>query len=175
MTKALAGPMPMKDTYFRPDGHDDWQDRGDGWPDLKWLKQFFLTAAGRKQAFGEQESWGLKLYGVDGTEHLERYKDRIDIDLTIQGDLKHGVLLWYNRSGGGQWIAKYSKGDTSRWREWIETRQGDQMSAALFIPFETAWKAVEEFIDREAALPQSIEWISDTELPDFAFRPDLAV
>ena len=95
--------------------------------------------------------------------------------MTIQGDLKHGILLWYNKSGGRQWVAKYSKGDPTKWRQWVETPQGDQMSAALFIPFETAWKAVKEFIEREAALPQSIEWIDERALPDYAFRPDLAV
>lgn len=155
-----------KDTYFR--GHT-----GDGWPDPKWLERFFLTAAGRKEAFGEQESWGLKLYGLNGTEHLERYKDRIDLDLTIQGDLRHGILLFHHISGGGRWEANYSKGDTTKWRQWIEMPQ-DYMSVALFIPFETAWKAIKEFIEREGALPRSIEWIADDELPDYAFRPDLA-
>jgi hypothetical protein len=157
----------MKDTYFRPY-------TGEGWPDVRWLEPFFLTAAGRKQAFGNQQSWGLKLYGIDGTERLERYKDRIDINLTIQGDLNHGILLWYNKSGGGQWEAKYSKGDLRKWRQWVEMPQGDQMSVALFVPFETAWKAVKEFIERDAALPQGIEWISDNDLPEYAFRPDLA-
>jgi hypothetical protein len=147
---------------------------GDGWPDPAWLAPFFLTATGRKQAFGDQESCGLKFCGVDGTAHLPPGKGRIDINLTIQGDLNHGVLLWYNKSGGGQWVAKYSKGDPAKWRQWVETPQGDQMSVALFIPFETAWKAVKEFIDNEAALPTSIEWITDDDLPEYAFRPDLA-
>jgi hypothetical protein len=162
----------MKDTYFRADnGHFN----GVGWPDIKWLEPYFLTAAGRRRAFSEQQSWGLKLYGIDGTEHLQRYKGRIDINLTIQGDLKHGILLWYNKSGGGEWEAKYSKGDSAKWRQWVETPQGDQMPAALFIPFEMAWKAVKEFIEREGALPKNVEWIADFDLPDFAFRPDLAV
>ncbi len=156
-----------KRTYF----HDY---RGGGWPELKWLEHFFLTAAGRKQAFGEQESWGLKIDGLDGTEHLQPYKDRIDLNLTIQGDLDHGILLWYNKSGGGHWEAKYSKGDPTKWREWVETVQGDQMSVALFVPFEVAWKAVKEFIERDGALPRCIEWIADKDLPDYAFRPDLA-
>jgi hypothetical protein len=157
----------QKYTYFL-------NQHGEGWPELRWLERFFLTAGGREEAFGEQESWGLKLYGVDGTEHLERYKDRIDINMTIQGDLSCGILLWYNKSGGRQWVAKYSKGDPAKWRQWIETPQGDRMSVALFIPFETAWKAVKEFIERDAALPQSIDWITDKDLPDYAFRPEFA-
>lgn len=158
----------IRHTYFL-DHH------GQGWPEPKWLKPFFLTAAGRQQAFSEQQSWGLKLYGLDGTERLERYKDRIDLDLTIQGDLRQGVLLFYHISGGGRWVAKYSKGDTTKWRQWIETPQGDQMPIALFIPFETAWTAINEFIERDGILPQSIEWIADQDLPEYAFRSDRAV
>jgi hypothetical protein len=158
----------MKVTNFRPPSRD-------GWPDVGWLEPYFLTAAGRNEAFSDQESYGLKLYGVDGTEHLQPYKGRVDINMTIQGDLKQGILLWYDKSGGGQRVGKYSKGDPTKWRQWIETPQGDQMSAALFIPFETAWKAVKEFIEREAALPQSIEWNDERDLPDYAFRPDLAM
>lgn len=156
-----------KDTYFRPYA-------GGGWPELKWLEPYFLTTVGRQEAFGEQQSWGLKLYGVDGTENLERYKDRIDVNLTIQGDLRHGILLFYNKSGGRQWVARYSLGDPTKWRQWVETPQGDQMSAALFISFEAAWEAVKEFIERDGALPAGIEWIADADLPDYAFRPDLA-
>jgi hypothetical protein len=55
----------IKDTNFH--GY-----RRSGWPEPTWLQQFFLTAAGRKQAFGDQESYGLKLYGIDGTEHVAR-------------------------------------------------------------------------------------------------------
>jgi hypothetical protein len=147
---------------------------GEGWPDLVWLEPFFRSEVGRRQAFADRESYGLKLGGVDGTRYGRPSKGRIDIDLTIQGDLNHGILLWYSRSGGGQREGKYSKGDPANWRRWVETPQGDHMSIALFIPFETAWLAVKEFIDREAALPRCIEWIADRDLPDYAFRPDLA-
>jgi hypothetical protein len=57
-------------------------------------------------------------------------------------------------------VGKYSKDDPTKWRQWVETLQGDQMSAVLFIPFETAWKAVKEFIEHEAALPQLVGRIS---------------
>jgi hypothetical protein len=153
-----------KHTYF----HDH---HGQGWPPLDWLEPYFLTAAGRREAFGKQESWGLKRYGVDGTEHMQRYKGRIDIDLTIQGDPDHGILLFHDKSGGGRSDGWYSKGDQTKMNRWVETIQGDQLPVGLFISFETAWKAVKEFVERDGALPQSIEWIADRDLPANAFMP----
>jgi len=158
----------MKWTYF-----DERNRRG--WPELDWLEPFFLTTAGRKQAFGDQESWGLRIYGLDGTEDLHPMKGRIDLHLTIQGDLEHGVLLNHRKSGARHREHWYSKGDPAKWRQWVEIRQQDLMSAAMFIPFEAAWLAVKEFIERDGALPNSIEWVSLDELPIFAFRPELAV
>jgi hypothetical protein len=39
---------------------------------------------------------------------------------------------------------------------------------------ETAWKAVKEFIEREAALPTNIEWIAAQDLPPNTFPgPDV--
>jgi hypothetical protein len=54
---------------------------------------------------------------------------------------------------------------------WVETIPGDQLPVGLFISFETAWKAVKEFVERDGALPQSIEWIADRDLPANAFMP----
>jgi hypothetical protein len=41
----------------------------------------------------------------------------------------------------------------------------------LFIPFETAWKAIKEFMERDAALPASIAWIAAADIPAGAFPP----
>jgi hypothetical protein len=45
------------------------------------------------------------------------------------------------------------------------------MPIGLFIPFEEAWKAVKEFMERDGALPRSIAWISSKDIPEEAF-PD---
>ena len=45
----------------------------------------------------------------------------------------------------------------------------DPYSLALFIPFEAAWKAVKEFIERDGELPKSIGWIASGDLPPDAF------
>lgn len=146
----------------------------EGWPDQEWLSRYFLTSPGRKEAFGEQESWGLRIYGLDGTEHLPPMQGRIDLHLVIQGDLKHGVLLCHYKTGARHREHWYSKGDPAKWRQWVEIQQQDQMSAALFIPFEAAWLAIKEFIERDGALPQAIEWIAANDLPEYAFRPERA-
>ena len=58
-----------------------------------------------------------------------------------------------------------------RLREWVMTHDGDLMPIGLFVPFERAWTAVKEFIEKDGALPKSIPWIADRDVPDYAF-PD---
>ena len=53
----------------------------------------------------------------------------------------------------------------------MKTAHGDKMPIGLFIPFETAWKAVKEFMECDGALPKSIEWIAGGDIPDDAFPP----
>jgi len=45
------------------------------------------------------------------------------------------------------------------------------MPVGLYVPFEAAWHAVKEFIETDGALPKSIAWISDDDLPNDTF-PD---
>jgi hypothetical protein len=96
---------------------------------------------------------------------------RIDIHLTIVGHPDLGVLLNYRKWGGGLKDTYYSKGDQRRLLEWIRTMHGDLMPIGLFIPWDTAWKAIKEFIEIDGALPKSIEWIADRDLPPEVF-PD---
>ena len=58
--------------------------RGSEWPSPSQLEHYFLSPAGRRQAFGtDNDSWGVSAEGVDGTEQLPRGAGRIDIHLTI--------------------------------------------------------------------------------------------
>ena len=45
------------------------------------------------------------------------------------------------------------------------------MPVGLYIPFDRAWLAVQEFIETEGQLPTSIEWVRNDDLPDGTF-PD---
>ena len=53
----------------------------------------------------------------------------------------------------------------------MKTAHSDLMPIGLFIPFETAWKAVKEFMERDAALPKSIEWLASDDIPADVFPP----
>ncbi|MEA2937729.1 MAG: hypothetical protein QOC56_1233 [Alphaproteobacteria bacterium] len=152
-----------KRAYFE----SDW---GAGWPELKWLERYFLTSAGRRQFFEEgNDSWGLTAQGVDGSDLMQPNNGRIDINLTILGNPKLGVLLCHQKWGGGLKQTYYSKGDLMRLGEWVTTVHGDRMPIGLFIPFESAWTAVRQFIEANGALPTGIVWVGDGDLPRTAF------
>ena len=148
---------------------------GAGWPKPTELKRHFFGPQERDWMFATgNDCWGLNAEGVDGTDHLEEGKGRIDLRLTMVGNPFHGVLLHYWKFGGGHSRVYYSKGDLRRLREWVETKDGDLRSVGLFVPFETAWEAVKEFIERDGALPESIEWIAGDDVPAYAFRDPAA-
>ena len=143
---------------------------GAGWPLPSELEPYFLTAEGRRQFFVlGNDSWGLRVEGVDGTDRLQANHGRIDVYLDIIGDAKAGVLLGYRKWGGGRKDTYYSKGDLSRIREIIMTDHGDQMPQGLYVSFETAWKAIREFIETDGKLPTNIPWIAAGDLPADTF------
>jgi hypothetical protein len=43
------------------------------------------------------------------------------------------------------------------------------MPVGLFISFEQAWRAVKEFLETDGALPKSIAWIANQDLPPDTF------
>ena len=88
--------------------------------------------------------------------------------LTIIGNIDHGVLLCHQKWGPNG-IGHYSKGDLSRLREYVETAHGDLKPVGFFIPFEDAWKAVKEFMERDGALPKSVPWIAAPDIPPGTF------
>ena len=144
----------------------------EGWPKPKDLERYFLEPLGQRWSIEErQDCWGLAAEGVDGTDHLLAGKGRIDIHLTMVGNPDRGVLLQHSKVGFGYGETYYSKGDLKRLREWVMTHDGDLMPIGLFVPFERAWTAVKEFIEKDGALLKSIPWIADRDVPDYAF-PD---
>ncbi len=148
--------------------------RGDGWPSLDYLEPYFTQPPPQEGWFPNSgnDSGGLDLIGVEGTEHLPRFHGRKDIVLSMWGNPEHGVLMIYERQGGPeQHIAFASKGDMSRIKDWVRTLHDDPMPIGLYIPFAKAWEAVKEFMATEGQLPTSIEWIDMSTLPEGTF-PD---
>ncbi len=142
----------------------DW--RGEGWPSVDDLEPYFL-APPRQRWFFEtgNDAAILQVMGVDGTEHLEQGKGRIDVDLEMWGHRDLGVLLIYSKWGGGHQENYSSKGDLSRLREWVRAKHKTPLPVGLFIPYEEAWKAVKDFIETGGKLPKSIAWIANDDLP----------
>jgi hypothetical protein len=144
----------------------------DRWPRLDELRPYFLAPAGREWFdTGGNDTAGLTAEGVDGTAHLEQGKGRIDIDLEMWGKPDLGVLLVYSKWGGGHEEAYSSAGDLNRLQEIVRGLHGTKLPAGLFIPFEAAWRAVEEFIETDGQLPRSIDWIANKDLPPNTFPP----
>jgi Immunity protein Imm1 len=79
---------------------------------------------------------------------------------------------FYSKWGGGLKQSYSSKGDLRRLREWVRGTHDTPLPVGLFIPFETAWKAVKEFIETDGRLPTSIEWIANRDLPPNTFRDE---
>jgi hypothetical protein len=147
---------------------------GPGWPRPEQLEHYFLGPLEQRWPFENgQDCLGFSALGADGTEQLPEGKGRIDIRLTMVGNLDHGVLLHYRKAGGARDESYYSRVDLGRLREWVKTKDGDLMPIGFFIPYEMAWKAVKEFIETDGTLPTSIAWIAGRDIPDYAF-PDPA-
>ena len=149
---------------------------GPGWPDEKWLEPFFLTSAGRREVFGVRNNgWGLRARGVDGTEDLPFDKE-INITLHIIGKPDLGVLLLYDRMSATDGYSYYSVGNPKLFRTLVMATQVSRMPMGLFIPFEQAFEAVNEFIQTDGARPKCIEWIAPSDLPEGSFpEPDVTI
>lgn len=145
---------------------------GKGWPQPSSLKSYFFAPKGHEW-FNKSgnDTAVLTLEGIEGTEYLTGWKDRVDIVLSMWGSSDHGMLLIYEKYGGGYNEAYSSKGDMSRIGEWVRTLHGDLRPIGLYIPFSEAWKAVKEFMETDGQLPRSIAWVKNEDLPDMTF-PD---
>lgn len=144
--------------------------RGLGWPRPQRLERYFLGPPEQRWSFeGGNDNWALSIEGVDGTEHLEALRGRIDINLDLVGHPKFGVQLIWSKLGAERGQMFSSKGDLNRLREWVRTLQDDLRPIGLFIPFDRAWLAVKEFIENDGALPKSVAWIANRELPAGTF------
>ncbi len=146
---------------------------GEGWPLLRDLEPYFIAPKGKEWFFGTgNDSAGIYILGINGTQQLPYGRGRIDIKLSLWGDPKLGVLVIYRKYGSPEIEETYtSKGDLDRLNEYVRTLHNDPMPVGLYIPYAQAWKAVKEFMETDGALPKSIEWIANTDLPANTF-PD---
>jgi hypothetical protein len=154
-----------KQTYFD-------SRRSAGWPEPRAIEHYFLAAPGHRWfKTGGNDGARFSAEGLYGTENLESHRDRVDVELMMWGNPELGVLLIYSKWGGGYKDTFSSKGDMSQLQTLVRSLHDTPLPVGLFIPFETAWKAVKEFIETDGELPTSIEWVANRDLPPNTF-PD---
>jgi Immunity protein Imm1 len=153
-----------KRSYF------DSRDR-EGWPDPRELKPYFFAPPGQEWFHtGGNDTAGLNAESLDETQALASNRE-VNIHLYMCGVPSLGVLLIYDKWASGKKDSYSSKGDSRRIREWVRNLHNTPLPVGLFIPFKSAWLAVKEFIETDGALPKSIEWVANKDLPAGTF-PD---
>jgi hypothetical protein len=147
---------------------------GPYWPAPEQLQKYFLGPSAKHQwPFPRHYDCGmLSGYGLYGTEHLPDDQS-VTVQLNVTGNATAGAMLQYSKWDGRiRRRATYnSSGDFNRLREFVRNTEGFLLSKGLFIPFETAWNAVKQFIESDGELPTNIEWIARHQLPPGTF-PD---
>jgi hypothetical protein len=143
------------------------------WPSPTEIEPYFLAQPEGSGWFNRTGNDGASftLEGADGTDRLPRFHGRVDVNLMLWGIPDAGVLLIYSKFGAGNRIDFTSKGDMTRLRELVTSLHDTPLPVGLFIPFPKAWLAVKEFIETEGQLPNSIEWVKNSDLPENTF-PD---
>lgn len=157
--------MIYKRTYF---GRFD----GRGWPSLDQLRPYFFAPPGRRWFFETgNDSGGFEVRSGEPSGDPAVRKRQDTSHLCLVGHPTLGVFLNYTR-----WQANeqrkfnlYSKGDLTRLWETVADLHGTKTPIGLFVPYETAWRATEEFIASNGGLPVSIDWVASSDLPDDAF------
>ena len=141
-----------------------------GWPRPEDIEHFFLAPPGQRWFFetGQDGAW-FEVQGLDGTDHLRPETGRIIVTLIVSAHPTFGVMLQWSKWDGERNHTYYAKGDLRRLGQLVRDMHQSPLSVGLLVPFETAWKAVKEFLETDGQLPKSIEWIDDNDLPPDTF------
>src|SRR5262245_10030319 len=149
-----------------------------GWPQPQDIERYFLAPQWQRSCFGSgNDSAAFEADGIDGTDHVPRSDQRrSNIRLTLVAHPTFGVTLQWSKWDGRQRERNthYSRGDLARVGQFVWDLHGSLNPVALFVPYETAWNAVKEFLDHAAALPKNIEWIASDALPPATFAEPIA-
>ncbi|MEM7303584.1 MAG: hypothetical protein AAF468_21095 [Pseudomonadota bacterium] len=142
------------------------------WPDPAEIKPFFSPEYENNEIYhGGGDDAVITLEGIDGTEHLQLGEGRKDIVLMMWFSPKFGVMLFYHRYGIEDGEIYYSKGDMSKIHTVKRNKHSDPLPVALFIPFDDAFNALEDFINSEGKRSDRIEWVSGLDIPSNTFPP----
>lgn len=144
-------------------------DTGEGtWVGPERFAPIFLDAK-RRDFFSEGKEGGFfSVDGLEGTEDLQPATGRVDALLYVMMHPKYGVVLYYRHWNGKTRIkiSLCSKGDLRLLGQYVRTVYYETpLDRGLFVSFEQAWSAVEEFMENDGSLPRSVEWVSESEIP----------
>lgn len=155
--------MMEKTAYF--DGH--W---GEGWPELNYVESRITDAASRTRLFERgQDGGSFFIEGFNDAENWIPQNGQCKAALYLHMNLDCGVKLQHSKWDGRRLIIHNSKGDLGRLGEFVRSLHDTPLSLGLFISFDLGWRAVKEFLQTDGALPKSIEWVANSDLPPETF------
>ena len=158
-------PIVKKEAAFG----DHW---GNGWPDISAVEQDLSDPDKLAKLFAKGRDGGCFsiewIYDKGGS--IPQF-GLVGAILYMHMHPDHGIKLQYSR--WDRRIEKketyHSKGDLARLKQFVRSFHRTPLSIGLFIPFEIGRKAVKEFLQTDGELPQSVNWISDDDLPSEVF------
>jgi hypothetical protein len=140
------------------------------WPIPSELKRYFEAPDGNAwpQTSGN-DHWGLRVFpDMDPNEPGLRITDK-GTHLELVGIPGYGVFVYWWRVSDGPTVRFYSKADPSKFHLQVRSLHSDAWPLGMFIPFATAWLAVEDFIIGNGARSTRIEWVNANDLPPNTF------
>lgn len=157
-------PIVKKEAAF----DDHW---GNGWPDISAVEQGLADPEKLAQLLAKGRDGGcFSIEWVYDKGALSQ-SGLVGAILYMHMNPEHGIKLqyssWDRRTGKRE--TYHSKGDLARIRQFVRSFHRTPLSIGLFVPFEKGRKAVKEFLQTDGKLPQSVDWISDDDLPSDAF------
>jgi hypothetical protein len=158
-------PIIKKEAAF----DDHW---GDGWPDISAVEQGLSDPEKLARLFARGRDGGcFSIEWIYNKTNSAPQSELVGATLYMHMNPDHGIKLQYSKWDGrvGEKKTYHSKGDLAQLKQFVRSFHRTPLSIGLFVPFEMGRKAVKEFLETEGALPRSIDWVSDDELPSGVF------
>jgi len=158
-------PIIKKEAAF----DDHW---GNGWPEISVVERGLSDPEELARLFARGRDGGcFSIEWIYDKTHSAPQSELVGATLYMHMNPDHGIKLQYSKWDGrvGEKKTYHSKGDLARLKQFVRSFHRTPLSIGLFVPFEMGRKAVKEFLETDGALPRSIDWISDDELPSEVF------
>jgi hypothetical protein len=158
-------PIVKKEAAF----DDHW---GNGWPDISVVEKGLADPEKLGQLFAKgRDGACFSIEWIYDQHDSMPQTGLVGAILYMHLNPDHGIKLqylgWDRRTGKRE--TYHSKGDLARLKQFVRSFHRTPLSIGLFVPFKIGCKAVKEFLQTDGKLPQSVEWISDDDLPSEVF------